>query len=255
MYTLEELRERHSVRNYRPVPIPREKAEKLKAEIQMVNTHEAGLHFRLVIDDDAPFKAFDKSYGMFRNARHYIAAIVDKGVPDVVERAGFFAQQIVMKAVTLGLGTCYVGGTYSGGNVNVPLRAGQEVLFLILTGVPDTIDKPRPMARLAMAFAHRKDGGPESFYIERQGETLEKAIKDFPVLKAGLEALVCAPSSLNKRPVRVWIGTNEDSPVIRIGIPDIHDRQYIDLGIAKFNFTEATGGFFDWGNGAYLITD
>ena len=69
----------------------------------MVNTREAGMHFELVCDDPAPFKGFKASYGMFKGVRNYVAAVVDTSFPDSYERAGYFGQQIVVKAVGLGL--------------------------------------------------------------------------------------------------------------------------------------------------------
>lgn len=250
--TLEQIRQRHSVRSFSPRHIPEDIVNTLKAELTMVNTHEAGLHLTLHLEDNAPMATWNRSYGFFRNAINYIAVTVDHQYPDVEERAGFFAEEIVLKAVGLGLGTCFIGGTYRSSAIPVPLRAGQEVLFLIAVGLPDVADRQRPLARLTVGFAHLKKMDWQDFYIVRGEWTLAKAQKEFPYLKKGLQAVACAPSSLNKRPVRVWIGhTPDDRPVVRIGIPSISPRQFIDLGIAKYNFAEVAGnGYWDWGNGA-----
>ena len=248
--TIEQLQARHSTRNFRPLPIPGSLVESLKAELTMINSHEAGLQFKLVTGNSEPLKGFSKSYGFFRNANNFIVAIVDVSFPDAIERAGYFAEQIVLKATDIGLATCFVGGTYSKTSIPVPLRAGQEVLFLILVGQEDIIEKPRPLARIAMKIAHRNDKKWEDFFVERKDWTLKAALERFPFLKKGLQALACAPSSLNKQPFRIWIGQKEEQDIVRIGIPDISDKQFIDLGIAKCNFVAANGGYFDWGNGA-----
>ncbi|MCM1152866.1 MAG: nitroreductase family protein [Muribaculum sp.] len=253
---LEEIQERHSVRSFREIPLKRSDVDTLKAELTMINTHESGLIFRLFTDNTDPFGHFNKSYGFFRNARNYIAVIIDRNYTDVIERAGYCAEQVVLKATSMGIGSCFVGGTYDRNSIDTPIRAGQEILFIIVIGYPDTIEAERPLARLAMKIAHRKKMDYESFYVEREGWPVEKALKEFKWLKDGLMAVACAPSSLNKRPVRIWVGqTTENKPIVRIGIPEIKERQYIDLGIAKCNFSEVVEGYFDWGNGACFHHD
>lgn len=247
---LEDIKKRHSTRSFRALPIAEDTVNRLKAEITLVNTRESGISFRLVTNDSNPFASFNKSYGFFRNASNYIVAVIDRSFNDVMERAGFFGEQLVLRATEMGLGTCFVGGTYKGDKVNVNLRAGQEIAFLIIVGYPDTLEKPRLLARLTAGISHMKNMDAENFYVERSGNPLRTALKKFKFLKKGLEAVACAPSALNKRPCRIWIGNREEEEVVRIGIPEIKERQFIDLGIAKSNFTEACGGFFDWGNGA-----
>ena len=45
--TVDFLRSRHSVRSFTPEPLSQEAVRGLKAEITMVNTHEAGMHFEI----------------------------------------------------------------------------------------------------------------------------------------------------------------------------------------------------------------
>lgn len=248
--TLKDIQARHSVRVFRKIPLSAEIVNKLKAELTMVNTHEAGISLTLQLDHPEALSHFNKSYGVFRNARNFIVAVVESSFSDSVERAGYFAEQVVLKATELGLGTCFVSGTFSRDAIDIPLRAGQQILFIVLVGYPDSLDKPRPLARLLVNATHLKKMTPADFYVERKGYTLEKALKKFPYLKEGLEAIAAAPSAMNKRPARVWVGEKEDSEVLRIGIPEISDPQFIDLGIAKCNFAEVCDGVWDWGNGA-----
>ncbi|MCM1377012.1 MAG: hypothetical protein NC097_06090 [Clostridium sp.] len=248
--TLQEIQQRHSVRSFRELPLSAQHVRTLKADLTMINTHEAGLEYHLITDNSSAIAKFNKSYGFFRNARNYIAVVCDNNYSDVKERAGFFAEQIVLQATVMGIATCFVGGTFSRDNIDIPLRAGQEIPFIILMGYKDTIEPPRPLARFAMKLAHIKSMSPENFYVERKGWPLQKALKTFPYLMDGLKAVAAAPSSMNKRPVRLWIGTKDEQPVVRIGIPEIKPTQLIDLGIAKCNFAEVADGVWDWGNGA-----
>lgn len=255
MTPLEIIEKRHAVRSYRLVPISSAEAEKVKADLTMINTLEAGLHFHLVQNSPEAFGMFNKSYGMFRNAANYIAPIIDHSFSDALERAGYFGEKAVLKATEYGLGTCFISGTFSRDAIKVPLRAGQEVPFIIAIGYEDNFDKPRTLASLTKKISHLKKMQASDFFIKRGDWTLEKALAKFPYLKDGLEAIAAAPSALNKRPVRIWIGKDESEDVIRIGIPDMKDVQLIDLGIAKANFTTACPGIFDWGNGARFYLD
>ncbi len=236
MLTLEQLGQRHSVRSFSPEPLPASILRSLKAEITDINTHEAGMHFQLVVNDDSAFKGFRKSYGFFRNPRNYVAAVVDKSFPDVLERAGYCAEQIAMKAIGLGLGTCFVGGTFDATSVPVQIRADWKILFVLLLGYPE-VDKRRAMDRLVTRLAHRKEPDWKSFYVDK-GIALEEALRKQPALETALKALLTAPSALNKRPVRLTLGS--DGKIEAFLPPGAKDRK-IDLGIAIWNLEAAVG--------------
>lgn len=244
---LEMLRRRHSVRDYSCETVPDATVNSLKAELTMINTHEAGLYFQMRLDDPDPFKGFLRSYGMFRNARNYVACVVDTSYPDTVERAGYFAERFVIKAVSLGLGTCFVGGTYSADKVNVPLRAGQRILFLILFGIPSP--SPRGVMKAVTGLFKGKPRGAEAFFAGTQSE-YKDAVTRFPNLEAGLEGVACAPSWMNGRPVRIGIRMSDGIPCICASVPEGKEHNLIDLGIAKYNFAAAAEGDWEWGNGA-----
>jgi len=244
------LERRHSVRSFSEEPIDPAVLNKLKAAVTMVNTHEQGLKFQVITDDPQPLKGFSRSYGIFRNPRNYIAAVVDTATPDVYERAGYFAQQIVTRAVEIGLSTCFVGGTYDSNSVKAQLRAGEKTIFLVLFGYGT--ENTRPMANLMAKFAHRKKMKPEDFFIP--GSDISKGLEIFPDLLTGLEAIAYAPSALNRRPVRVFIKPIDGKECLCAKIDKQDKGLLIDLGIAKFNFNYATSTFCEWGNEAPLIT-
>lgn len=236
MLTLEQLGQRHSVRSYSPEPLPDSILRSLKAEITDINTHEAGMHFQLVVNDDSAFRGFRKSYGFFRNPRNYLAAVVDKSFPNVAERAGYCAEQIVMKAVELGLGTCFVGGTFDAASVPVQMRADWKILFVVLLGYPDE-EKRRTMDRLITKMIHRKEPDWKSFYVDK-GIPLDSALAKQPALETALKALLTAPSALNKRPVRLTL--DSDGKIVAFLPESAKDRQ-VDLGIAIWNLEAAVG--------------
>lgn len=265
MENLELLKNRHSVRSYTTETIPTAILNKLRAEVTMTNTHEQGLKFQIITDDPEPFKAFSRSYGSFINPRNYLAAVVDTAAPNVEERAGYFAERFAIKAVELGLGTCFVGGTYNSSVVKAQLRAGEKVLFIVIFGYE--LEKKRVLARVTERIFHHKQMAIEDFFEPR--EDLSNALEKYPLLREGLEAVACAPSALNKRPARVSetpvrFGDQPNGDHIDICLrPDgsvptelcmsvADKKQLVDLGIAKFNFCFATGCSCEWGNGGRI---
>ena len=248
MEPLEILRKRRSVRSYSLEPLEQSLVNKLKAELTMTTTHEAGLKFQLQLNDSDPFNGFTKSYGAFLNARNYVAVIADVSSPHVYERAGYFAERFVIKATQLGLGTCYVGGTYDAKSVNLPLRAGEKILFLILVGYP--LEKERIMEKLLVKMVHLQKMDIEDFFEPSQD--YENALSLFPELSVGLEAVACAPSGVNARPVRVFVDEIDGEKRLCAKVKEADNKKLIDLGIAKFNFNFATSTQCEWGNGMPL---
>ena len=237
------------MRSFTEEPLSAEVVKKLKAEITMTNTHEQGIKFQLITDDPDPLKGFSKSYGIFENPRNYMAAVVDTATPDITERAGYFAEKFVIKAVELGLGTCFVGGTYNAAAVKAQLRAGEKILFLVLLGYPK--EKGRLLANIMASLVHRKKMRPRQFFEPESG--YEAALAEYPILKEGLEAVACAPSALNKRPTRVFLSEREGRMELCAKVDASNPKNLIDLGIAKFNFNFATDTECEWGNGAPLM--
>lgn len=245
---LELLERRHSVRDYSFMEVSGDIINKLRSELRMSETHEAGLWFFVRTDDPDPFRGFMRSYGFFRNARNYVACVVDTSYPYTIERAGYFAEQFVIRATELGLGTCFVGGTYSAGHVNVPLRAGQRLLMLILFGYE--AEKKRALMGALTGIVKGKRKEPE-FFFNGSHEDYVKACSEFPWLERGLRGVACAPSWQNGRPVRFSVKREESASAYVVAeVDSSREHRLIDLGIAKFNFAAAAGGDWEWGNGA-----
>lgn len=201
--TLNDLRIRHSVRSFSDKPIDEHIVKSLNASLTDVNTHEAGMHFQLILNDNAPFKGFSRSYGMFKNVKNYVACVVDTSFPDYLERAGYFGMQILMKAFCLGLDTCFVSGTFSAKHVNARVRIGEKLLFLIVLGYGEDC-RPSAMASVMKKLSHRHAGLTPLDFLDTE-LPWEKVCAAFPLLLKGLEAVSYAPSALNKQPVGILI--------------------------------------------------
>ncbi len=250
---LERLSRRRSVRAFKDEPIDPTLLKELEADITFINTHEAGLHFSLVINDPKPFATFSRSYGSFRNVKDFLACTVDRSFPEAIEKAGFYAEEFVMKCVDAGLGTCIVGGTFDSSKVNVQLRPDWHVPFVVVFGV--SAEKEKLAARMLRAVAHMKKMSNDDFFLGTK-EELERAKRLFPDLPAALQALAYAPSALNKRPVRISLSEKDGKPrLIAVTTGSANKYTPIDLGVAKYNIGCVLSGAWEWGDGAPFIQD
>lgn len=248
--TLELLKSRHSVRSFSTESLPAELRNALNAQITMINSHESGLNFQIIYDNEDPFKGFSRSYGFFKNTRNYLACVIDPTFPHTEERAGFFAEQFVMKAVELGLGTCFIGGTFSASHVAAQMHVYEKLPFIVAFGFP-LEEKTSALAKLAMKITHRKTMTAREFF-DGDDQTYKEATDKYPWLPNALEAVACAPSSLNKRPVRI---TLSDSGELCARSLPADAKSAIDLGIAKFNFAAVAPGEWEWGEKAPFIVE
>lgn len=241
-------RQRHSVRNFTSAPLDHDTVNALNSAITDINTHEAGMHIQLITDDPAPFSGFTRSYGFFYGVRNYIAVVADTSFAHYRERAGFFGMQLTMRALELGLGSCFVSGTYSSSHVDARVRVGQSLIFLIALGREDTAHRQGLLSRLMLAHMHRRHPSREEFLVsEIPADTL---YSDMPQLQEVLTAMSLAPSAMNKRPARLHVRKCDGEYEISAAVSDSDPSQEIDLGIAMWAISDVWPGEWDWGNPA-----
>lgn len=244
------LQKRHSVRKYASGKIPEAIVNTLKAEATFINSHEAGLNFRIIFDDGAPFDGFSRSYGMFSGVENYMVALIDPTFDNTWERAGFFGQQFVIKAVEAGLGTCFVSGTYSRKNIGISIEVYEKPAFLVTFGYADS--KITILSGISSAFMHKKKMSARDFFDGTDEEYI-RAGELIPNFSEGLEAIACAPSAMNKRPVRLRLTNNNGVLGVEAYVENTADANMIDLGIAKYNFNAIVNGCWEWGNHGLFI--
>ena len=104
MDLMEAIQARHSVRQYKNIPLEGETLASLKEEIENCN-RESGLHIQLVTNEPKAFAGFMAHYGKFRGVTNYIAMIGKQG-PDLEETCGYYGERLVLRAQQLGLNTC-----------------------------------------------------------------------------------------------------------------------------------------------------
>ncbi len=215
----EAIKERHSVRQFKDLPVKSEDKEKLAALIKECNA-ESGLNIQLITDDPECFDTFLAHYGKFKNAKNYIAMIGKKTIDKLDQKCGYYGQKIVLEAQTLGLNTCWVAGTYGKGKCKADKNAGEKIVCVITLGYGETNGVPH-----------------KSKPLNKLCKVSEADLADTPAwFKEGLEAAILAPTALNQQKFIVSLEGDEAVITTKRG-----PMTQLDLGIVKYNFEAASG--------------
>ena len=207
---------RHSVRQYKDIPIESEKVDKLNALIATCNK-DSGLHMQLITNEPDAFNSFLAHYGKFTNAVNYIALVGKKNMPSLEETCGYYGEKIVLEAQMMGLNTCWVAGTFSKKKSRIEIAEDEKIVCVIAIGYGENQGKPhksKPVEKLCR-------------------EDLSKMPEWF---KTGVDAALKAPTAINQQ--KFYITMENDEAVI---VAKSAAMAKIDLGIVKYNFEAASG--------------
>ncbi|MCR4695042.1 MAG: nitroreductase family protein [Pseudobutyrivibrio sp.] len=228
----EAILNRISRRTFTEEALNQEEISKIQAMLDEIN-QEAGLALSLMLDGEEAFANRSKSYGMFKNVKAILVMKADPSLENVEEKIGYYGQALMLDLTDMGLGSCWVAGTFNKDYVEIP--EGQEMYCVIPVGHIDKVTMKEKMIRGTIS----KNRKPIS-------ERLTGS-EDAPqwVLEA-MKAVQLAPTAVNSQhPHFTYAGGKLTADVSGEWPTDL-----VDLGIAKKNFEEAAGGCFDLGNGA-----
>ena len=246
------ITERKSVRSYSSEKIQPEVLEKLKKYLEELNS-EAGIKSRILLTSysgagagtasgtgkEAGKEAGEKfgTYGMISGAQLFMVAVVDNEEKDVV-RFGYIFEKAILYATELGLGTCWLGGTFNRNDFSKSLNIGDNEFIPIVSPVGYKSERKRVISDLMRAVIkadQRIDWS--TLYIDENKVPLTKEMAgDYAI---PLEMLRLGPSASNKQPWRGML--TEEAFHLYIcrtkGYPSKNfDIQMNDMGIAMCHF-------------------
>lgn len=259
MDIIQAMKERRSVRSFNGKPLSPEMVSDLEKAIKDSFTLFGGnVTIRLKsFDIKGDFKP--STYGVIKGACDFFLMAIGEG-EDSDLTAGFQFEQIVLKAWQLGLGTCWIAGTYKGSQFDEreSWPEGESLKIICPVGVAEKPRMMEKMMRKMVGSDNRKPFG-ELFFEDDFKHSLDSTNK----FASPLEMLRLAPSSTNSQPWRVLV---KDDKVLFYYKPK-YPISVIDCGIGICHFYETekfnghTGAFSkdenhpdapeDW---RYLIT-
>lgn len=218
---------RSSCREYLPQPLSPAHCQQLSKAVDQCN-RRSGLCVRLICGQPEPFAAFSKSWGQVKGAQNYFLFAGPAGDPELEEKCGYYGEELILTAETMGLKTCWVGGTYDKAPCLPYLGDGEELVCVAAVGYPVQA-KEKPHARKPL-------------------EELSAGLTDTPDwFRSGIEAVQRAPSAMNRQG---YCFTYRKDGSVRVRLSGTGSFALVDLGIAKRHFElGAHGGEWAWGDG------
>lgn len=232
MQITESIRERKSVRSYTGEPLRRELAEQIrkyiadlpqqfggKARIELVSRH-GGLE---------PVKL--GTYGVVSGAIDYLVLIHDDA-PLAGVNVGYMFEQTLLFCTGLGLGTCWIGGTFKAEDFASQVKIADSETLRIISPVGSPAEKMKLLDRIMKAGAGSAKRKPfaELFFADEIGNPLSQDNR----YAQPLEMVRLAPSARNIQPWRVIV-TGNSVHFYYIEKSRFND---IDMGIALCHFGE-----------------
>lgn len=242
MIPIEAIEKRISCRAYADQPLDQPVIDEL-ATLAATLGEEGGFTLAVIGPTDGG-KKLRLNGRMFSGPVSTYAALIGADDDLTREKVGYFGEKLVLHATQMGLGTCWVAGTFDRKSVTVPLGEGEVLHDVIPLGIMAA--RQTFAQRTIRAGLRRRDKKPEAMY---QGDT---SLMDAPAwIRSGIDAVIKGPSAVNEQPV-VFV---REQGQLRATLP--HPKrsvEYTDLGIAKLHFqiaAEAAGviGSWSWGNG------
>jgi len=225
--TLQEaITARHSVRKYIDKEIPADIVTVLQDKIAEYNK-VGNLNIQLVLNETRAFTGM-LSYGSFSGVRNYFVMVGKKGA-DLDERVGYYGEQLVLLAQTLGLNTCWVGLSYR--KVPEAYNVGKDEKLACM---------------IALGYGETQGVSHKIKTIEQVSNTSDITPSWF---KKGVEAALLAPTAVNQQKFSFeYVGMSNNQHQVRAkkGFSMIGYTQ-MDLGIAKYHFEVGAGKVnFEW---------
>ena len=224
----EAIEARHSVRAYTGQPLAADVVEVLEEKIRELN-EKGHLHMQLIRNETKAFQGKLAKYGKFRGVNDYIVMAGQKA-DDLDERIGYYGEQLVLLAQTLGLNTCWVGLSYSKVPGTYVLDAGEVIEAYISIGYGETQGVSHKIKRVEQV-SNANDLTPSWF-------------------RQGVEAALLAPTAVNQQKFFFeYIPARDGKPVRVLAKRNFSLIGYtkMDLGIAKYHFEIGAGkDNFEW---------
>ena len=223
----EAIEARHSVRAYKDLPLSEEIVKLLEDELVKLN-NEGQLHIQLICNEPKAFQGTMAKYGKFRNVNNYLV-MAGKKAEDLDERVGYYGEQIVLLAQTLGLNTCWVGLSYRKVPEAYNVGKDEKLVCMIALGYGETQGVPHKIKSV---------------------EDVSNASVITPSwFKKGVEAALLAPTAVNQQKFsfeHVGVKNNRHQIRAKKGFSMIGYTK-MDLGIARYHFEIGAGEVnFDW---------
>ena len=239
------IKKRFSCRTYADKPIDDETLRKLK---EIMNSLPAGPfgskpRFTLVIADSSSPQEWKKlgTYGVIKNARLFVAGSI-KDTVNAMEDYGYCKELLILRATELGLGTCWLGGTFSSSSFARAVDLQKDELLPTVTpiGYPAQRKSLAEKVMRGVNGSDKRKPWSDIFFTGNFSTPLKQ--EQAGIYAEALENVRIAPSATNKQPWRVLYDAKPNvfhfyiARTFSYKLMGMFSLQDIDLGIAMSHF-------------------
>lgn len=215
---------RSSRRKYLDKPLNSGDKGRIEKVLKDINL-ESGFRFQFIEDGEKLFKGFKASYGLISGVKSFIALVGKVNSEELKVRAGYYGELAVLECTALGLGTCWIGGTYDKEETRkcVEINNDEELICVIAIGY---VNNEKSLKERMISKLSKNSISIENILIEKDRE-LPKWVT------CGINAVMKAPSALNKKPIAYkYINGKVEALIAK----ENHGYEHIDLGISMLHF-------------------
>jgi hypothetical protein len=243
MDILQAIDTRISVRAFTDEPLSASDFSRIKEAVEELN-ELVGVHFQLYGAADNPGSLTLKK-AMFATPAPYYLALVAPNTKLGAEFAGYYGEKLVLLAQRMGLGTCWVAGTFDRSSVVAEVGPDEYLHDVIPLGHPC---EKQPIKQRTIRAAVRKNH-KDAAALSDTDVDYDQAPEWF---KAGMRAVEKAPSAVDEQPVVFSLRADEVTAEVHKSKTDLI---YTDLGIAKLHFELGCQrkGTWEWGSPAKIV--
>ncbi len=242
------IQKRCSCRSYVDRPIEERERQRLAEFLSSNRTGPFGTkaRFELVAATEEDRKALRGlgTYGFIRGATAFIVGAVSRSDKDM-EDYGYLMERAVLLATDIGLGTCWLGGTFNKSRFAKKISAsdGESVPAVVAVGYMASKRRPLDTMIRRSAGSHSRLPWEKMFFRGKFGVPLSpEAAGAYAV---PLEMVRLGPSASNKQPWRIiedggafhfYLQRTKGYGRSVFGLLRIADLQRVDMGIAMSHF-------------------
>ena len=237
MTNIEAINKRISRRTYLKTPVDTAKQNALQKLIDTLN-QRSGLNFSIQNNVNEGFEG-GKSYGLFKGVSS-VFVLKGREMPMLREKVGYYGEILILEATRLGLGTCWVAGTYNKSSFK-DIPEDEKIICVIPFG--NVSNRKTLKEAFIRGIIHRKTKTIE------QLSNCNVSSPDWFI--NAMKAVQRAPTAMNLQNVYF----EYENGKVTAGSPPNKGSDPVDIGICKLHFEYGAGGkyFFNERKNIILI--
>lgn len=241
------IKNRKSNRAYKEKPVEKEKVALIERTLaESKGPFGEGIRYKIVnVNQDANEPMKLGTYGTIKGAKYYMLSATEAG-PLKMEALGYQMEMAVLEAAAVGLGTCWLGGTFNRGQFANAISLKESEVLPIVIPFGYATDKDGLLGGMIrnIAGSNQRKSWNELFFKgslslgSELGQPLTMA--ESGAYQSVLEMVRVAPSASNKQPWRIIKDGKQWHFLLShtkgYGVGAGYEIQRVDMGIAVCHF-------------------